>query len=39
LEKARTIGYLCGIALKAVETVNIEARLEALEQVLKERKA
>jgi hypothetical protein len=37
LEKARTIGYLAGIALKAVETADLAARLEALEAVLKGR--
>jgi len=39
LEKARCIGYLAGIALKAVETADLEARIEALESVLKERGA
>lgn len=38
LEKARTIGYLLTIALKAIETANLEARIEALERVLNERK-
>lgn len=38
LEKARCIGYLCGVALKAVETSNLASRLEAMEQVLKGRK-
>jgi len=37
LERARTIGFLAGIALKAIETGNIAARLEALEFVLKAR--
>lgn len=37
LEKARTIGYLAGIALRAIEAGNIAARLEALETVLKQR--
>ncbi len=37
LEKARTIGYLAGIALKAIEAGNLAGRLEALEAVLKER--
>src|SRR5436190_164755 len=36
-EKARTIGYLAGIALKAIEAGNLAARLEALEAVLKQR--
>ncbi len=38
LEKARTIGYFAGIALKAVEAGNVAARLEALEIALKRRK-
>ena len=38
LEKARTIGYLAGIALKAVEAGNVAARLEAVEVALKRRK-
>jgi len=38
LEKARTIGYLAGIALKAVEAGNVAARLEAVEFALKRRK-
>jgi hypothetical protein len=37
LERARTIGFLAGIALKAIEAGNIAARLEALEAVLKAR--
>jgi hypothetical protein len=37
LEKARTIGYLCGITLKAIEAGNLAARLEMLEAVLKQR--
>lgn len=39
LEKARCVGYLAGIALKAIETGNLAARLEAMEIVLKTRKA
>ena len=38
LERARTIGYLCGIALRAVETFNVEARLEAVESILTDQK-
>lgn len=38
LEKARAIGYLCGIALKAVETAGLEARIEALEETLTQRR-
>jgi hypothetical protein len=37
LEKARTIGYLAGIALRAIEAGNLAARVEALEAVLKQR--
>jgi hypothetical protein len=37
LEKARVIGYLAGIALKAIETGNLAARIEQLELVLKKR--
>jgi hypothetical protein len=39
LEKARTVGYLAGIALKAVEVADLSGRVEALEQVLRKRKA
>lgn len=39
LERARVIGYLAGIALKAVETADLEARIEALERILGERRA
>jgi hypothetical protein len=39
LEKARAVGYLAGIALKAVEVADLSARLEAVEQVLRRRKA
>jgi hypothetical protein len=35
LEKARTIGYLAGLSLKAIEAGDLAARLEALEAVLK----
>jgi hypothetical protein len=37
LEKARAVGYLAGIALRAIEAGNLAARLEALEAVLKQR--
>ena len=37
LEKARTVGYLAGIALKAIEAGNPAARIEMLELVLKQR--
>lgn len=38
IERARTICYLAGIALKAIETADLTERLEAMERVLKERK-
>jgi hypothetical protein len=37
LEKARTIGFLAGVALKAIEAGNLAARIEMLERVLKQR--
>jgi hypothetical protein len=37
LEKARCVGYLAGISLKAIECGNLAARLEALEATLKAR--
>jgi hypothetical protein len=37
LEKARTIGFLAGVALKAIEAGNLAARIEGLELVLKQR--
>jgi hypothetical protein len=37
LEKARTIGFLAGVALKAIEAGNLAARIESLERVLKAR--
>jgi hypothetical protein len=39
LEKARAIGFLAGIALKAIEAGDVAARLEALESVLATRAA
>jgi hypothetical protein len=39
LERARCIGYLIGISLKAIEAGDTAARLEAVEAVLKLRKA
>jgi hypothetical protein len=38
LEKARVVGYLTSIALRAVEVADVSARVEALEAVLKHRK-
>lgn len=37
LEKARTVGFLAGVALRAIEAGNLAARLEALELALKHR--
>jgi hypothetical protein len=37
LEKARTVGFLAGIALRAIEAGNVAARVEMLETVLKQR--
>jgi hypothetical protein len=37
LEKARTVGFLAGVALRAIEAGDLTARLEALEAVLKQR--
>jgi hypothetical protein len=39
VERARTIGYLSGIMLKAIETTNLAGRLESLEKALKFRSA
>ena len=38
LEKARCVGYLAGIALKAIDAGNVAVRIEALEVALKQRK-
>ncbi len=37
IEKARAIGFLAGVALRAIEAGNLAARLEALESALKQR--
>jgi hypothetical protein len=37
LEKARAVGYLAGVTLKAIEAGNLAARVEMLEAVLKQR--
>jgi hypothetical protein len=34
-EEARAVGYLAGVALKAIEARNLAARVEMLETVLK----
>jgi hypothetical protein len=39
LEKARCVGYLAGVALRAIEAGDLAARLEAVEAVLKARRA
>ena len=36
-ERARVVGFLAGVALKAIEAGNLAARLEAVEAVLKRR--
>ena len=38
LEKARAVGYLAGVALKAVEIADLAGRVEAVERVLKGRR-
>jgi hypothetical protein len=38
VQKARAIGYLAGIARKAIETGTLAARLAMLEAVLRQRK-
>lgn len=38
-ERARTIGYLAGIALRAIEAGDLAGRLEALERILAARRA
>jgi hypothetical protein len=38
IEKARAIGYLAGVSLRAIEAGNLAARLEALETTLRKRK-
>jgi len=37
LEKARCLGYLATIALRAIETGELATRLEAIERTLKQR--
>jgi hypothetical protein len=37
LEKARAVGFLAGVALKAIEAGNLAGRVEMLEAVLKQR--
>ena len=35
MDRARTVGFLCGICLKAIESGDQAARIEALERALK----
>jgi hypothetical protein len=37
LEKARTIGFLAGVSLRAIEAGDLATRLEMVESVLKQR--
>ena len=37
LDRARVVGFLAGIALKALDAGNLEARIAMLEAVLKQR--
>ena len=39
VERARCVGYLAGVALKAIEAGDLAARVEAVEAVLKARRA
>ena len=39
LDRARTLGYLAGVALKALEVRDLATRVEALEAVLRGRRA
>jgi hypothetical protein len=39
VERARTVGYLAGISLRAIELGDLAARVEAVEAVLKQRRA
>ena len=38
LERARCLGYLASVALRAIETGDLAARVEAIEAMLKRRK-
>lgn len=37
-ERARTIGFLCSTSLRAIEAADLAGRVEALEQVLRQRR-
>lgn len=39
LEKARCVGYLATIALRAIETGDLATRLEAIERAMRQRKS
>jgi hypothetical protein len=39
IERARVLGYLAGVALKALEARDLAVRVEALERVLRQRRA
>jgi hypothetical protein len=39
LERARVVAVLAGVALKAIDASNLEARVAMLEAVLKQRNA
>ena len=39
LERARCVGYLAGVSLRAIEAGQLAGRIEALERVLKSRAA
>jgi len=37
IQRARTLGYLVGVGIRVIETSEIEARIDALERVLKDK--
>ena len=37
VERAKSVGYLAGIALRAIDAGDVAARVEALESILKSR--
>lgn len=39
VERARTVGYLAGVALRAIEAGDLAARVEAVEAILKGQRA
>lgn len=38
VERARTIAYVAGVALRAIEAADVAARIEALESILNQRR-